>query len=371
MRIILILSLLAFLGFIFKGKFNNSEAPKSTENSSTKQSWEPEVVAEGLRVPWEIAFLPASPAGGPNGDMLVTERPGTLRKIGKDGTIITIEGVAHTSEGGLLGLALHPDFSDKGWLYLYLTARQGGKLQNRVERYRLDGNALFDRTVILEGIPGSANHDGGRIAFGPDKYLYITTGDAENQNLAQDKNSLAGKILRLGENGEIPADNPFENPVYSYGHRNPQGLAWDSEDRLWATEHGPSGSQTGNDEVNLIEKGKNYGWPLIRGAQTRQGMESPVIESGKSETWAPAGAAIWENKLFFTGLRGESLYVGEISGNRLQNLRALFSGQFGRLRAVTAGPDNKLYISTSNTDGRGTPQENDDRLLRIDPDLLP
>jgi len=181
--------------------------------------------------------------------------------VDKEKQVIEVEGVEATGEGGLLGLAVHPQFVENQYLYLYLTSKEEGGVVNRVERYRLVENQLEEREVMVVGILGAAYHDGGRMEFGPDGKLYITTGDAGQPNLAQDKESLNGKILRINDDGSVPEDNPFGNQVYSYGHRNPQGLAWDSQERLWATEHGPSGLQTGNDELNLIVKGRNYGWP--------------------------------------------------------------------------------------------------------------
>jgi glucose/arabinose dehydrogenase len=322
-----------------------------------------EVVAQDLNIPWELAWLP-------NGEILVTERPGRLLKIGTDRAVIEIEGVAHVGEGGLQGLALHPDFSKNQWLYLYLTTRAGEGLINRVERYRLEGTELTERTVILDDIPGAQFHDGGRLAFGPDRLLYITTGDAGTPASAQDIKSLAGKILRVKDDGSIPSDNPFNNAVYSYGHRNPQGLAWDRTGQLWATEHGRSGVQTGFDEINTIITGNNYGWPELEGDETGSGRHAPVLHSGATTTWAPAGAAIVDDTLYFTGLRGESLYSARINMNNLDELTAHYSGDFGRLRAIKTGPDGGLYVTTSNQDGRGNARAGDDKIIRINPSLL-
>lgn len=338
-----------------------------------------EVVAENLKIPWEVAFLPG-------GDLLVTERTGTLLRLGKDKKTYRIEGVAHQGEGGLLGMALHPDFEQNNWIYLYLTTSSDGGLKNRVERYRFENDFLTDRRVIIDGIPGATYHDGGRMRFGPvsaptsvgatagkpDYYLFITTGDAGRSNLAQDKNSLAGKILRIKDNGEIPSDNPFGNlpagqagAVWSYGHRNPQGLAWDDKGQLWATEHGRSGILSGFDELNLIENGKNYGWPEIQGDERKDGMESPVLHSGSDYTWAPADIEFVRGSLFFGGLRGEALYEARSNRDGKPDLKIHFLGQFGRLRAVKLGPDGMLYITTSNTDGRGVPRAGDDKIIRI------
>jgi len=322
-----------------------------------------EVVADNLQIPWEIAFLP-------NGDLLVTERPGTLKRIGKESRVYVIEGVRHIGEGGLLGMALHPQFSENRWIYLYLTTSIGDGLKNRVERYRFEEDRLSEKTIIIDNIPGAAYHDGGRIAFGPDGYLYITTGDAGSSNLAQDINSLAGKILRLKDDGSIPPDNPFGNAVWSYGHRNSQGLAWDNRGRFWATEHGRSGIRSGLDELNLIEKGKNYGWPVIQGDERKAGMETPIIQSGPDETWAPAGIVYWNGSLFFGGLRGQSLYEAKIFDDDKILLKAHFRQEFGRIRAVVIGPDGYFYIATSNTDGRGDPKPNDDKIIRINPRIF-
>lgn len=321
-----------------------------------------QIVAENLSIPWEVVFLP-------DGSLLVTERPGRIVRVWpQEHTSLPVQGVAHVGEGGLLGLALHPDYEENHWVYVYLTTRVGAALTNRVERYEFNesNNTLDNRTVIVEGISGAANHDGGRIAFGPDGLLYITTGDAQNGASAQDRAALSGKILRLRDDGSVPAENPFGTAVYSYGHRNPQGLAWDKNGQLWATEHGRSGVQSGFDEVNRIEAGRNYGWPDIEGDETAEAMVSPVLHSGARETWAPAGAAVVGDTLFFTGLRGEALYSAKIQGQRLSDFTAHFKGQYGRLRAVVVSPDGEwLYITTSNRDGRGAVQTNDDKIIKI------
>jgi glucose/arabinose dehydrogenase len=344
-----------------------SSSISSSPSVNAQPTAQLETVAEKLEIPWEISFLPDK-------SLLVTQRPGKLVRImPSDKKVITVQDVTQKGEGGLLGLALHPQFATNHWLYLYHTTQTATGLFNTVERFTFDisNNTLSEKKIIIDNIPASTFHDGGRIAFGPDHMLYITTGDAEHQDNAQDTNSVSGKILRLNDDGSIPADNPFHNPVYSYGHRNPQGLAWDSEGNLWETEHGPSGTDTGNDEVNLIEKGGNYGWPVIKGTQTHRGMIPPVIESGKSETWAPAGAEIFRNTLFFTGLRGESLYAASIQGKQLGKLIAHFQKEFGRLRIVKLDPDQQwLYLATSNTDGRGKAQPGDDKIMRVRADLF-
>lgn len=337
------------------------------ENKSTGILEEPFAasVAKRLDTPWALDFLP-------DGSIIFTERAGRIRLIdAKEGllpdSLLTIDEVAHTGEGGLLGIAAHPDFTRNSFVYVYYTYRNGTGLANKVVRFRMQGNNLLDEKLIIDGIPGASIHDGGRIKFGPDGFLYITTGDAAVSNSAQDKNSLAGKILRLNDDGTIPANNPFPgSPVYSFGHRNPQGLAWDKMGRLWATEHGSQAY----DELNLIEPGKNYGWPDIRGDEKARGLTNPVIHSG-TDTWAPTGIAYFEGSLFFAGLRGQSLF--EVIVDKIDEkptFRRHLNRDFGRLRDAVAGPDNYLYILTSNRDGRGVLTEDDDQIIRINPDKL-
>lgn len=339
------------------GEFPTSPLASPGTIPSPAANRTPQVVAENLDIPWDLVFLP-------DGTILVTQRGGQLLHITSPQQSIPVEGVVHRGEGGLMGLALHPDFATNQWLYLFFTTRGEDGLINRVDRYTLRDNQLSERTAIVDAIPGAQYHDGGRLAFGPDGYLYIATGDASQPDLAQDTNSLAGKILRVTDTGDVPADNPFGNPVYSYGHRNPQGLAWDSTGQLWSTEHGPSGNETGHDEINRIEKGKNYGWPAIRGDQTQAGMETPVKHSGSNETWAPGGAVITDQTLWFAGLRGQKLYQMNLA-NPSAPLVGHFSEELGRLRTVVLGPDNWVYLLTSNRDGHGKPAQNDDRIIRV------
>ena len=370
-------------GFFYGAEFKAwlwdlTDFPKLTQNNAEPRGSESapkgeEVVVQDLDIPWELVFLP-------NGDMLGTERAGKLLLINsKTKKSIEVKGVKHTGEGGLLGLALHPKFAENRLLYLYFTYESGGQIFNKVVRYEftvirlavacLDGDPdcglptprLSSERVVLDGIAGSSNHDGGRIAFGPDGYLYIGTGDAESPQLAQDTNSLNGKILRVKDDGSIPEDNPFGNAVYSYGHRNVQGLAWDSSGQLWATEHGPSGLETGKDELNKIERGKNYGWPDSKGDTVKEGTVAPVVHSGK-DTWAPSGMVIVGSKIYFAGLRGEAVYGYDLGSKKPSTH---FKGEYGRIRTVVGGPNSDLYILTNNTDGRGTPKSGDDKIVRV------
>ncbi|MDO8498261.1 MAG: PQQ-dependent sugar dehydrogenase [bacterium] len=338
------------------GLNSNSTPPKGSTQSKTSSSnieiSKVEVIAKNLEVPWALAFLP-------NGDILVTERKGLVRLI-KDGQllqepVITLSKVKQSGESGLHGIAIHPDFPQKPYVYLYYTYSTGGDDSlNKVSRFIYEDKTLKDEAVIVDKIPGAVFHDGGRIKFDPDEALYITTGDALNSSLSQDRNSLAGKILRVRDEGNVE--------MYSYGHRNPQGIAWDGQGRLWETEHG----QSATDEVNLIEEGKNYGWPTITGEQKQQDMQEPVLQSG-SNTWAPAGVAFYKGSIYFGGLRGQALYQFNID---TLEFKEHFKKQFGRIRDVVLGPDNMLYITTSNRDGRGSPSPDDDKIMKINPEKL-
>lgn len=324
-----------------------------------------QVIAQGLEVPWDIVFLPGD-------DMLVTERTGTIKRLGSHPADINFPETVAIGEGGLMGLALHPQFSSNNLVYVYYTTLSDSGKVNRITRFRLDGDNLIKDKDILTNIPAALYHDGGQIAFGPDGMLYVTTGDAEIPNLAQDLNSLAGKTLRLTPEGSVPSDNPFPNsPVWSYGHRNAQGIAWDDQGRMWETEHGRSGAASGYDELNLIEKGKNYGWPVIQSTETRADMVTPVLSSSATDTWAPSGLAFLNGRLYFAGLRGATLYEVTVDSAGLGELQRNLVGAYGRLRAAVVGPDGFLYITTSNRDGRGTVRPGDDQILRVHTDFLP
>ena len=328
-----------------------------------------EPVVTNLEIPWSIAFAP-------DGRLFVTERPGRVRIIDVTGRTselaLSMDDVYSEGEAGLLGLALDPQFAQTRFVYLYYSARAGGGAVNRVVRYREAGSRLAERAVLLDGIPAAQIHDGGRIRFGPDGLLYITAGDAANTSLAQDLGSFAGKILRINRDGTTPRENPFGSPVYSYGHRNPQGLDWHpATGQLWAVEHG----NVGNDEVNAIDAGANYGWPRIEGSQTMAGMRTPLTFYNPAV--APSGTSFYRGDRFprfvnnvFTGtLRGTHLLrlVPDGSAPRIAAQEVLLNGRFGRLRDVIPGPDGLLYLATNNRDGRGSPVATDDRILRISP----
>ncbi|MBI4635530.1 MAG: PQQ-dependent sugar dehydrogenase [Candidatus Rokubacteria bacterium] len=324
----------------------------------------PTVVAAGLEVPWALAWAP-------DGRLFVSERPGRIRVV-RDGRLepepVATLAVAAVGEGGLMGLALDPAFAETGHLYACHTASRGGRLVNRVVRLTLRGGKAGREQVLLDDLPGARFHDGCRLKFGGDGKLYVTTGDAGEPRLAQRLDSLAGKILRLNRDGTVPGDNPFPgSAVYSLGHRNPQGLAWDRAGRLWAAEHGPSGFPWGHDEVNVILPGGNYGWPDVYGKAGDARFVDPVVESG-GDTWAPSGIAILGGELFVTALRGARLLRLRLGADAtLAGVAALLERTHGRLRDVVVGPDGALYVTTSNRDGRGAPAPDDDRILRVVP----
>jgi len=352
-------------------------APDQTAPNQAAPDLNVESVVRDLATIWAVDFAP-------DGRIFLTERSGRIRTV-RDGALdpepwLTVDGVVETGESGLMGLALDPDFSTNGYVYTtYTYAAAGGGLQNRLVRLKEDratGRGAMD-TVLLDDVRGGRVHDGGRVSIGPDNKLYWTMGDSGSQDLAQSLDTLNGKILRLNLDGSIPADNPFPgSPIYSYGHRNPQGLAWQpGTGLLFALEHGPSGQQSCCDEVNLIVPGQNYGWPRATGDQLLEGTIPPLLHSGTSRetTWAPGGATFvssgpWASSLLFVGLRGESLYrvtLDPAGGRSVVGLEEHFKGQYGRLRDVVEGPDGALYLTTSNKDGRGRPNAGDDQLLRL------
>ncbi|HWQ16330.1 MAG TPA: PQQ-dependent sugar dehydrogenase [Sulfolobales archaeon] len=330
---------------------------------------EARVLVSNLQVPWSIV-----PVG--SGVYFVSERVGRISVIVGNTVkeVVSME-VASVGEAGLLGLAIHPEFPSKPCVYAYMSYQDSGNIYNRVVRIRVDTNtwrALSIQT-ILDRIPGSYIHDGGRIRFGPDQKLYITTGDASTGSLAQRLDSLAGKILRVEDDGSVPKDNPFyPSPIYSYGHRNPQGIDWHpSQGFMVASEHG----SVAHDEINVIIPGGNYGWPYHAGVGGDNRFIDPVVESGTA-TWAPSGVSFIKGDLFkqfqddllVTCLRGERLLrIRFLDTKRAYVAEELFIGVFGRLRDVVIDDDGSILISTSNRDGRGLPSAEDDRIVRLTP----
>jgi glucose/arabinose dehydrogenase len=314
-----------------------------------------EVVADGLDVPWGIAFLRS-------GQALVGERR-TARLLlvspsGRTRTLGEIPGVAPASgqgEGGLLGLALDPE--DDQTLYAYLTTES----DNRVVRISLAGGRVGRPRVVLSDIPASTYHDGGALLFDADGYLLVSTGDAGQSSLAQDRDSLAGKILRIRPDGRAAPGNPFRNRTWSYGHRNVEGLAFDAAGRLWATEFGNQET----DELNLIRRGRNYGWPQVEGRSDRDGLTSPAATWSPTSACSPAGIAVAGSTAFVGALQGRCLFAVPLDGTRAGRPKAYFEGKHGRLRTVTLAPDGSLWVTTSNTDGRGDPGPDDDKILRV------
>jgi glucose/arabinose dehydrogenase len=309
-------------------------------------------VATNLDVPWGIAFLP-------DGSALIAERDsGAIQHMAQPGVVNnvgTVAGVAARGEGGLLGLAISGQT-----VFAYITTAQ----DNRVVTMRFDGASLTEPSPILTGIPAGSIHDGGRIAFGPDGKLYVTTGESGDPGLAQDRASLGGKILRINADGSIPPDNPEPaSPVWSFGHRNIQGLAWDSGGRLWVTEYGANRL----DELNLIQRGGNYGWPMAEGRADTAGLIDPAVEWGTGEA-SPSGLAYFGGSLWVACLRGQRLYRIPVGADgSVADPTPLFVGQYGRLRTVVAAPDGALWFTTSNRDGRGSARDGDDRILQFRP----
>jgi glucose/arabinose dehydrogenase len=310
-----------------------------------------EVVAEELRVPWSINKV--------NQVFYVSERTGNIVKIdnGKmERQQAALEKpLAKAAEAGLLGFVLDPRFSENQQAFAYYTYENAQGQFNRVVVLQLTGNKWTEERILLDRIPSAAYHHGGRLKIGPDGKLYITTGDATTPELAQDLRSLNGKILRMNVDGSIPEDNPFENSyVYSYGHRNPQGLVWIG-DILYSSEHG----QSAHDEINLIKPGANYGWPVIEGNGSKAGMETPLFHSG-DETWAPSGLAAHNGTLYAATLRGNAVREFELG----KNITGPVITGLGRIRDVFVDGEY-LYFVSNNTDGRGNPDDKDDKLYRV------
>jgi glucose/arabinose dehydrogenase len=317
----------------------------------------PDPIVGGLQAPWSVVRLES-------GSALISERDrGVVVEVGSDGAlrdVATISGVVHEGEGGLLGLAV----LDGQWLYAYFTTAS----DNRIERFALEGAAgsyaLGAGEEVLTGLQKAGNHNGGRIAFGPDGMLYATVGDAGVPDRAQDADSLNGKILRMTPTGTVPDDNPGDTLVYSMGHRNPQGLAWDDSGKLWAAEFG----QDTWDELNRIEPGGNYGWPVVEGIGDNPDFIDPMAQWATDDA-SPSGLAFTRGTFFMAGLGGQRLWV-IYQHDGLVDPVEYFTGEYGRIRDVTAGPDGSLWFMTNNTDGRGTPAPDDDRLWQLGLDVM-
>jgi glucose/arabinose dehydrogenase len=326
----------------------SGEARESAGASSAR------TIVTGLHVPWGVAFLPG-------GDALVSERTtGRILRVSADGrrkrVVMRVPGVdTNAGEGGLLGLAVSPSYRRDRLVYAYFTTAR----DNRIVRFRLGGKPR----PILTGLRRGSIHNGGRIAFGPDGKLYAGVGETGDTDLAQDMGSLNGKILRLNRDGSVPLDNPFQgSPIWSLGHRNVQGLAWDSKRRLWASELG----QDTFDEVNLIRPGRNYGWPEVEGrGSTEGGRFTNPVATWRTSDASPSGAAIRRGVLYIGALQGEDVLRLRLQGTHARKLRPLLRGDFGRIRTVAKAPDGSLWITTSNRDGRGDPDGDDDRIIRL------
>jgi len=340
--------------------FTASNANESAGSTSTAPLVE--VVAENVTVPWELLFLP-------DGELLITERPGRVLLL-KQGIELAVENISDSGEGGLLGAALHPDFAENNFLYLYQTTKVGVSTKNQIVRYVLNNNSLEFESIIVDNLPGALYHDGGRIVFGPDGYLYVTVGDALDADAAQDISSFNGTLLKMTAEGEPAPGNPFGSLVYSYGHRNAQGITFDDSGNIWSSEHGRSVGGSGFDEINLIERGGNYGWPDSEGDMVTEGTIAPVRHSTADVTWAPGDLQYFEGSLYMPGLKGQTLYEAVLDGTEIVDWYEHFVGQYGRLRSVRVGPDGLLYVLTSNRDGRGDVSDNDDRIIRINPNEL-
>jgi glucose/arabinose dehydrogenase len=347
-------------------------------SQSTQSRFKVETVIPNLEIVWSIVWAP-------DGRMFFTERPGRVR-VFENGKLrpqplFVVPDVEPRGESGLMGIALHPQFASNHLLYLAYAYNSNGQ-QVRVARYRETPAGFVDRKVIIESIPAAQFHAGCRLRFGPDGKLYITTGDATDRQIAQQLNSLGGKTLRLNDDGSVPNDNPFVGKsgarpeIWTYGNRNGEGIDFQpGTNLLWETEHGPSGfdGPGGGDEVNILERGKNYGWPVIHHRATHEGMESPILEY--TPACAPASGMFYrgsqfpqfKGNFFFGCLRGERIIRVVTNGRQVVSQENLLEGKYGRIRDVAEGPEGYIYFSTSNRDGRGSPASDDDRIMRMMP----
>ncbi|MCH1625511.1 PQQ-dependent sugar dehydrogenase [Ferdinandcohnia quinoae] len=337
---------------VYNDKQENDDIP--VENVSKSLIADTKVIATNLDIPWNITKTGQT--------FFLTQRVGKIVEIDeatgekKQQNLQVEESILHEGEGGLLGFVLAQDFETSREAYAYHTYSQDGEIQNRIIKVKQHDEEWIEEAVILDGIPGGAIHNGGRMRIGPDGKLYVTTGDAGERDLSQDIQSVAGKILRMNLDGSIPSDNPFENSfVYSYGHRNPQGLAWDERGQLFSTEHG----QSAHDEINIIKPGKNYGWPIIQGDEQAADMETPIYHTGEY-TWAPSGIEYHNGKLYIATLRDSKIRSFEINTDKVDVILDIES----RMRDVLIDNGN-LYTITNNRDGRGTPQQGDDKLIQL------
>lgn len=355
---------------------NNQNSEDSSAPISIGDSYEVETIAEGLSVPWAVVFTDED-------RILVTERPGTIREV-RDGVVsqnalLSLPVVAN-GEAGLMGLTLDPDYENNKLLYACYTYQNGNTLANRIVQILDRGTSLEVQKTILENAPAARFHAGCELAIGPDDMLYVTFGDATEKSLAQDKNSLAGKILRMNLDGSVPTDNPIPNSLmWSLGHRNPQGITWDTRnDEMYSTEHGPSGNDgpLGGDEVNHIIKGENYGWPTVSHENSKPEFVSPMavftpaVAPGSIYFYDGTMYPEFENTLLFATLKGEGLYravVNPENPKEIESYEKLPLPDIGRIRDVTQGPDGYIYLTTSNTDGRGDARAGDDKIVKIHP----
>ncbi len=312
-----------------------------------------EIIAENLNTPWSIEKL--------NDTFYISERSGTIAKV-ENGQVVRQQvelekELSQVAEAGLLGFVLAPNFTQTNRAYAYYTYQDNSGQYNRITTLILDNDIWKEERVLLDKIPSGNFHHGGRLKIGHDGKLYATIGDASQSPLSQNLSSLAGKIVRLNLDGTVPSDNPIQNSyVYSFGHRNPQGMTWAPNGTMYASEHGNSA----NDEINKIEPGLNYGWRIIEGLEEREGMETPIFTSGNDNTWAPSGIAFYNGKLYVAALRGNAVLEFNLeTGEQRELITSL-----GRIRDVLIEGDT-LYFVSNNTDGRGNPQANDDKLYKI------
>lgn len=348
-----------YYGFVNSYELNENNVP-----------YDVNIIAENLIVPWAIALRE-------DGILYVTERFGQIRII-KDGILLPDPlfvfdpPFVSSGEGGLMGIVLDPDFMDNHYIYVMHTYMENNQFLNRVVRLKENNNTAILDKVLIDRIPGDRVHNGGRIKIGPDKKLYIATGDTGNAQLSQDLNSLAGKILRIELDGSVPEDNPFAgSPIYSLGLRNPQGLTWGPNQILYSSEHGSQAY----DEINIILPGLNYGWPMVKGDQISSDIvtQRPLFHSGDA-TLAPSGIAYiqqgpWSGKLLGAALRGERLLALSLTedGTTVESVEAFFQNEFGRIREVIQATDGSIYLATSNRDGRGKLDRTDDRIIHLLP----